>query len=53
MTYEETRVLVVMFGFVAILAIFAGACLWATRGSRQIETFLDELDDERAQKRRY
>lgn len=53
MTYEETRIVVVIVGFIAMLAIFAAACVWATRGSQQIETFLDELDDERAQKRRY
>ena len=53
MTYEETRIVVVMFGFVAILAIFSAVAVWATRGSDEIETFLDELDDERSQKRRH
>ncbi|WP_012762660.1 hypothetical protein [Ralstonia mannitolilytica] len=53
MTYEETRIVVVLFGFVAILAIFAGVAVWATRGSDEIETFMDELEEERAQRRRY
>ncbi|WP_167313421.1 hypothetical protein [Ralstonia insidiosa] len=53
MSHEEIRILVVLFGFVGVLGIFAGVCIWATRGSDEIETFLDELDDERAQKRRY
>jgi len=53
MSHEEIRILVVLFGFVGTLGVFAEVCLWVTRSSAEIETFLDELDDERSQKRRY
>ena len=48
MSHEEIRLLVALFGFVGVLAIFAAACIWATRGSDEIQKSLDEMDDERA-----